>query len=161
MMEHAEHSPAAIREKAAGAVNCQSVTLPSGLTVLCRTMPGYSSVHAMYATNFGSVVREFTLNGKRIQLPAGTAHFLEHKMFESEQGDAFDLYAKTGAAANAFTSYDRTCYIFTATGMTMKTWIFCSTWSVIPGLPRRPSPRSRASSGRKSKCMTTARIGGC
>ena len=51
MMEHAEHSPAAIREKAAGAVNCQSVTLPSGLTVLCRTMPGYSSVHAMYATN--------------------------------------------------------------------------------------------------------------
>ena len=79
MMEHAEHSPAAIREKAAGAVNCQSVTLPSGLTVLCRTMPGYSSVHAMYATNFGSVVREFTLNGKRIQLPAGTAHFLEHK----------------------------------------------------------------------------------
>ena len=41
MMEHAEHSPAAIREKAAGAVNCQSVTLPSGLTVLCRTMPGY------------------------------------------------------------------------------------------------------------------------
>ena len=118
MMEHAEHSPATIREKAAGAVNCQSVTLPSGLTVLCRTMPGYSSVHAMYATNFGSVVREFTLNGKRIQLPAGTAHFLEHKMFESEQGDAFDLYAKTGAAANAFTSYDRTCYIFTATGMT-------------------------------------------
>ena len=117
-MEHAEHSPAAIREKAAGAVNCQSVTLPSGLTVLCRTMPGYSSVHAMYATNFGSVVREFTLNGKRIQLPAGTAHFLEHKMFESEQGDAFDLYAKTGAAANAFTSYDRTCYIFTAIGMT-------------------------------------------
>ena len=93
-MEHAEHSPAAIREKAAGAVNCQSVTLPSGLTVLCRTMPGYSSVHAMYATNFGSVVREFTLNGKRIQLPAGTAHFLEHKMFESEQGDAFDCMPK-------------------------------------------------------------------
>ena len=40
MMEHAEHSPAAIREKAAGAVNCQSVTLPSGLTVLCRTDAG-------------------------------------------------------------------------------------------------------------------------
>lgn len=103
----------AIRQKAADAVNCQSVTLPSGLTVLCRTMPGYSSVHAMYATNFGSVVREFTLNGRRISLPAGTAHFLEHKMFESEQGDAFDLYARTGASANAFTGYDRTCYIFT------------------------------------------------
>ena len=108
----------AIRQKAADAVNCQSVTLPSGLTVLCRTMPGYSSVHAMYATNFGSVVREFTLNGRRISLPAGTAHFLEHKMFESEQGDAFDLYARTGASANAFTGYDRTCYIFTSTRKT-------------------------------------------
>ena len=108
----------AIRQKAADAVNCQSVTLPSGLTVLCRTMPGYSSVHAMYATNFGSVVREFTLNGRRISLPAGTAHLLEHKMFESEQGDAFDLYARTGASANAFTGYDRTCYIFTSTRKT-------------------------------------------
>ncbi len=78
------------------------MTLPSGLTVLCRTMPGYSSVHSMYATNFGSVVREFTLNGKRIQLPAGTAHFLEHKMFESEQGDAFDLYAKNWRCGKRF-----------------------------------------------------------
>ena len=108
----------AIRQKAADAVNCQSVTLPSGLTVLCRTMPGYSSVHAMYATAFGSVVRNFTLNGRAVELPAGTAHFLEHKMFESEQGDAFDLYARTGASANAFTSYDRTCYIFTSTQKT-------------------------------------------
>ena len=106
MMEHAEHSPAAIREKAAGAVNCQSVTLPSGLTVLCRTMPGYSSVHAMYATNFGSVVREFTLNGKRIQLPAGTAHFLEHKMFESEQGDAFDLDCFAFGKSDPWTACD-------------------------------------------------------
>ena len=161
MMEHAEHSPAAIREKAAGAVNCQSVTLPSGLTVLCRTMPGYSSVHAMYATNFGSVVREFTLNGKRIQLPAGTAHFLEHKMFESEQGDAFDLYAKTGAAANAFTSSARPCYIFSAPGMPASNLDILLPLVCHPWLPRRPSPRSRASSGRKSKCMTTARIGGC
>lgn len=105
----------AIREKTAAAVNCSCTTLPSGLTVLCRTMPGYSTVHAMYATSFGSVVRDFVLDGKTVRLPAGTAHFLEHKMFESEQGDAFDLYAKTGAAANAFTGYDRTCYIFSAT----------------------------------------------
>lgn len=104
-----------IREKAAAAVNCTGTTLPSGLRVLCRTMPGYSTVHAMYATAFGSVNRAFELDGKQINLPAGTAHFLEHKMFESEQGDAFDFYAKTGASANAFTSYDRTCYIFSAT----------------------------------------------
>lgn len=33
-------------------------------------------------------------------------------MFESEDGDAFDRYAKTGASANAFTSFDKTCYLF-------------------------------------------------
>lgn len=114
-MTEREASRAAVREKAARAVNGQGVTLPSGLTVLCRTMPGYSSVHAVYATAFGSVVREFTADGRHITLPAGTAHFLEHKMFESEDGDAFELYARTGASANAFTGYDRTCYIFTAT----------------------------------------------
>ena len=105
-----------IRGKAADAIRCQSTVLPGGLTVLCRTMPGYSTVHAIYATAFGSATRRFTLDGKEVELPAGTAHFLEHKMFESEQGDAFELYAKTGASANAFTGYDRTCYVFTASG---------------------------------------------
>lgn len=105
----------AIKEKAAAAASARSATLASGLTVLCRTMPGYSTVHAMYATDFGSVTRQFSLDGRQYTLPAGTAHFLEHKMFESDQGDAFDLYAKTGASANAFTGYDRTCYIFSAT----------------------------------------------
>lgn len=103
------------QSKAAAALACQSVRLPSGLTVLCRPMPGYSSTHAMYATAFGSIMRAFTLDGRAVTLPAGTAHFLEHKMFETPQGDAFDFYARTGASANAFTSYDRTCYIFTAT----------------------------------------------
>ena len=93
----------------------QQKTLPSGLTVLVRPMPGYSGVHAVYATRFGSVNQAFTLDGRLVRLPAGVAHFLEHKMFESEDGDAFAQYAKTGANANAFTSFDKTCYIFTAT----------------------------------------------
>ena len=108
----------AAQSRAAAAVSCESVVLPSGLTVLCRTMPGYSSVHAIYATGFGSIHRAFKLDGKQVTLPAGTAHFLEHKMCETPKGDSFNFYAKTGASANAFTSYDRTCYIFTATGMT-------------------------------------------
>ena len=76
----------------------------------------------IYATRFGSTDASFTLDKNdgrgpvRIDLPAGVAHFLEHKMFESEEGDAFALYAKTGANANAYTSFDRTSYIFTATG---------------------------------------------
>lgn len=106
---------AAAQARAAEAVSCETVVLPSGLTVLCRTMPGYSSVHAIYATAFGSVHRQFTLDGKPVTLPAGTAHFLEHKMCETPRGDSFSFYAKTGASANAFTSYDRTCYIFSAT----------------------------------------------
>ena len=103
------------QSKAAAALSCQKTVLPSGLTVLCRPMPGYGSAPAMYAPKFGSGMVDFTLDGNPVHLPAGTAHFLEHKMFETPEGDAFDLYAETGAAANAFTSYDRTCYIFTAT----------------------------------------------
>lgn len=89
--------------------------LPSGLTVLVRYMQGYSATHAIYATGFGSIDLDFRLNQKEVTLPAGVAHFLEHKMFEDQDGDAFAKYAKTGANANAFTSFDRTCYIFTAT----------------------------------------------
>ena len=73
-------------------------------------------VHAVYGTKFGSIDRAFALDGKRVDLPAGIAHFLEHKMFENEEGDAFTLYARTGASANAYTSFDKTCYIFTASG---------------------------------------------
>ena len=89
--------------------------LPSGLTVLVRPMPGYSGTHVIYATRFGSIDRDFRVDGSEVHLPAGVAHFLEHKMFEDEDGDAFAKFAKTGANANAFTSFDRTCYLFTAT----------------------------------------------
>ena len=64
-------------------------TLPSGLTVIVRPMPGYSSTHVIFATKFGSIDRDFRLGGKEVHLPAGVAHFLEHKMFEDEDGDAF------------------------------------------------------------------------
>ena len=89
--------------------------LPSGLTVLVRPMPGYSGTHVIYATRFGSIDRDFRLGEREVHLPAGVAHFLEHKMFEDEDGDAFAKFAKTGANANAFTAFDRTCYLFTAT----------------------------------------------
>ena len=102
---------------AAAAAKDEWKVLPSGLTVIVRPMPGYSCTHAIYATKFGSIDLKFRLGDKIVDLPAGVAHFLEHKMFEDEDGDAFAKYAKTGANANAFTSFDRTCYIFTATDM--------------------------------------------
>lgn len=97
------------------AVACDKIQLENGLTVLVRSMPGYSGVHAIYGTKFGAIDMEFEVNGKHVTLPSGVAHFLEHKMFESEDGDAFSKYAKTGASANAYTSFDKTCYLFTAT----------------------------------------------
>ena len=86
-----------------------------GLTVACYPMPKHNGVHAVFATKFGSINRRFTVDGEEMEIPAGVAHFLEHKMFENEDGDAFEKFAKTGANANAFTSFDKTCYIFSAT----------------------------------------------
>ena len=94
----------------------QRFTLENGLTVLVREMPQFRGVHAIYATRFGSADLSFELDGRQITLPEGTAHFLEHKMFENADGvDAFALYERTGAMANAYTSFEKTCYVFTAT----------------------------------------------
>ena len=76
--------------------------LDSGLTVLIYEMPQKSSVSVQLSAAIGSVTKRFELDGVVTELPAGVAHFLEHKLFESEQGDAFTLFAKTGASANAF-----------------------------------------------------------
>src|SRR5690606_12145186 len=48
-------------------------------------------------------------------VPAGIAHFLEHKLFEEEGGNVFDRFAERGASANAFTSYTLTAYLFSCT----------------------------------------------
>ena len=88
-------------------------TLPNGLTVYIMEKPQYSSSYAIFGTKYGSIDNKFAANdGELIEVPEGIAHFLEHKLFESEDGDAFSKYAKTGASANAFTSFDRTCYLF-------------------------------------------------
>ena len=82
--------------------------LPSGLTVLVRPMPDYAAAHAIVAARFGSIDVHFRLGEEELTLPAGAAHYLEHKMFEDQEGDAFAKFARTGANANAFTSFDRT-----------------------------------------------------
>ena len=52
---------------------------------------------------------------EEVQVPDGIAHFLEHKMFEEPTGDIFATFASNGASANAFTSFDQTVYLFSAT----------------------------------------------
>lgn len=86
---------------------------PSGLKILLYPMKGFSSNYAIFGTKYGSVDNAYlNENGVVVDLPEGIAHFLEHKLFESEDGDAFTKYAKTGAYSNAYTSFDRTCYLF-------------------------------------------------
>ena len=74
--------------------------------------------YALFTTKYGAIDNKFKLEGENefTCVPDGIAHFLEHKMFECENGeDAFELFAKTGASANAYTSNDRTSYLFSTT----------------------------------------------
>ena len=87
----------------------------SGLTIIVYPKEGFNSTYATIGTKFGSINSEFIHNGNKVKVPDGTAHYLEHKLFESEDGDAFTKYAKTGASANAYTSFDVTCYLFSCT----------------------------------------------
>lgn len=77
-----------------------------------------SASYALFATRYGSLENSFKLEGELsfTTVPEGIAHFLEHKMFENEDGtDTFELFGKTGASANAFTSFDKTAYLFSST----------------------------------------------
>lgn len=88
----------------------------SGLTVYVMEKPLYNSAFAIFGTKYGSIDNCFCVNdGEPTRVPDGIAHYLEHKLFESEDGDAFSRFARTGASANAFTSFDRTCYLFNCT----------------------------------------------
>lgn len=86
----------------------------SGLDILVYEMEGFSTTEAIFGTKYGSINTQFktAADSDYCTVPEGIAHFLEHKLFENEDCDVFDLYAKTGANANAFTSFDKTCYFF-------------------------------------------------
>lgn len=93
------------------------ITHPSGLKILVMPKKGYSGAFAIFATKYGSIDTALPQSdGSYKEIPEGTAHFLEHKLFESEDLDAFERFAKTGASANAYTSFDRTGYLFSCTG---------------------------------------------
>ncbi len=90
------------------------LTHSSGLKIYVCEKPEFSGCYAVFGTKYGSIDNCFRKKGdpEFINVPEGIAHFLEHKLFESEDGDAFAKYAKTGASANAYTSFDKTCYLF-------------------------------------------------
>lgn len=89
---------------------------PTGLTIYVYPKEGYNSAYAIFGAKYGSINTAFSVDDeKKITVPDGIAHYLEHKLFESEEGDAFERYAKTGANANAYTSFEKTCYLFSCT----------------------------------------------
>ena len=92
-----------------------SQRLPNGLEVRVVPKSGYAKKYAFFATRYGGMDTRFCLNGKWLDTPAGIAHYLEHKMFDTKEGNALQELAKNGAEPNAFTSNAMTGYYFDST----------------------------------------------
>lgn len=93
--------------------------LENGLLVNIVPKNSVSNVYATFSTFYGSFNNDFIpINSKEYySAPLGVAHFLEHKVFEQENGeDPFAFYTRHGADANASTSYQKTTYLFSGTG---------------------------------------------
>ncbi|KRL07784.1 EF-P 5-aminopentanol modification-associated protein YfmH [Liquorilactobacillus hordei] len=88
--------------------------LTNGLTVNLVPKVGFHKIYASFTVDYGSVDSAFmTLNDRKVKNnPEGVAHFLEHKLFEKANYDAFELFGQLGADSNAFTSYTKTSYLF-------------------------------------------------
>lgn len=90
-----------------------SATLDNGLSLSIIKKRGFLEKAAFLSINFGSIDNCYYLDGELQTYPAGIAHFLEHKLFEDEQGKDVTLdFVKLGADVNAFTTLDRTTYYF-------------------------------------------------
>ena len=91
--------------------------LNNGLDVFLLPRPQMSKTYAIFSTNYGSIDRTFVPIGEteEITVPDGIAHFLEHKLFEKKDRDVFADFGKQGASANAYTSFTKTAYLFSAT----------------------------------------------
>ena len=94
-------------------VNIYYEKLNNGLDIYLVPYSNRNNYYIEYAVKYGACINEFISNttGKKTKMPLGIAHFLEHKMFEQEDGiDPFAFYSETGSDANASTSYDMTSY---------------------------------------------------
>ncbi|MEA4955954.1 MAG: pitrilysin family protein [Pseudoflavonifractor sp.] len=89
--------------------------LGNGLHVYVDPKPGFQKSYAFFATNYGGMDMRFQLDGQWLDTPAGVAHFLEHKTFDTKDGNALQDLAANGASPNAFTSTALTGYYFEST----------------------------------------------
>ncbi len=91
--------------------------MDNGLEVYLLPKPGFEKTYGLFSTRFGAIDTTFVPlhQDKMIKVEDGIAHFLEHKMFDMDGGDASEEFAKLGASTNAFTSSSRTAYLFSTT----------------------------------------------
>ena len=89
--------------------------LSNGLEVVVVHKPYHAKSYAFFAARYGGMDLRFRVNGQWRDTPAGVAHYLEHKMFDTEEGSAAQELAKNGAVDNAFTSNAITAYYFEST----------------------------------------------
>ena len=95
-------------------INCYLETLENGLEVILIPYEDKKDYYISYVTKFGSEINTFVpVGGKKYKrFSNGIAHFLEHKMFEQEDGvDPFQFFSESGTGANAFTSFNSTQYV--------------------------------------------------
>ena len=93
-------------------------THSSGLGIYIIPKKDYSKTYAIFGTRYGSVDSKFVVPGESelTEVPDGIAHYLEHKMFDQPDGsNVFDKFSRYGGNANAFTSFNITAYLFSAT----------------------------------------------
>ena len=89
--------------------------LENGLHVFVFPKPEFQKSYAFFATNYGGMDLRFCLDGTWHDTPAGVAHYLEHKMFDTQEGNALQKLTANGASPNAFTSNAITGYYFECT----------------------------------------------
>ncbi|MHC4841116.1 MAG: EF-P 5-aminopentanol modification-associated protein YfmH, partial [Planctomycetota bacterium] len=87
-------------------------TLNCGMKILVAPRPGFSKKVAFVVARYGSIDSQWKVHDKKVGVPDGIAHFLEHMMFKKERGDLTDEFAERGAYVNAHTSHTQTAYYF-------------------------------------------------
>lgn len=90
--------------------------LENGLTVMVIPKKGTEKKYVIWGTEFGSIDNHFYFDGNEVKVPDGIAHYLEHKLFEQENGrNSLDVLSSLGVDANAYTTNNHTAYLFEAT----------------------------------------------
>lgn len=104
----------AITDKQLGETRHEGV-LACGMKLLFAPRPGFTKKVAFVVADYGSTDSAWLADGRRVQVPDGIAHFLEHQLFKKQKGDLTDVFSERGAYCNAHTSHTQTAYYFECT----------------------------------------------